>query len=104
MDFDGLEIIKYKGTKSFFVALCKIKKDYYIFVSKTKPPNINAQNDIIYEIDSYKSKIPSFVKTYSGSINIDILVREKDNTLFNLFKLNNEKEFDTISEILGYYL
>jgi len=101
MDFDGLEFIKYKGTKDFFVALCKIKKDYYIFVSKTKPPNINAQNDILYKIDPYK---PSFLTTYSGSINIDILVNEKDNTLFNLFKLNNEKEFDTISEVLGYYL
>lgn len=104
MDFDGLEIIKYKGTNNFFLALCKIKKEYYIFVSKTKPPNISEQSDILYGIDSYKFKMSSFVKTYSGSINIDMLVNEKDNTLFNLFKLNNEKEFDTISEILGYYL
>ena len=100
MDFDGLEIIKYKGTNSFFIALCKINKEYYIFVSKTKPPIINAQNDTLYKIDPYIL----FRETYSGSINIDILVNEKDNTLFNLFKLNNEKEFDTISEVLGYYL
>ena len=104
MNFDGLEIVKYKGTKSFFIALCKIKKEYYIFVSKTKPPNINTQNDALYGIDPYKFKMSSFVKTYSGSINIDILVNEKDNTLFNLFRLNSEKEFDTISKILGYYL
>lgn len=104
MDFNGIEFIKYKGTNSFFIALCKIKKDYYIFVSKTKPPNINTQSDILYKNDSYKFKTLSFVETYSGSINIDILVNEKDNTLFNCFKLNNEKEFDTISEILGYYL
>lgn len=104
MDFDGLEIIKYKGTNSFFMALCKMNKEYYIFVSKTAPPNINAQNDIVYATDSYELKIASFIRTYSGSINIDILVNEKDNTLFNLFKLNNEKEFDTMSEILGYYL
>lgn len=104
MDFDGLEFIKYKGTNSFFIALCKKDKDYYVFVSKTKPPNINVQNDILYGIGSYKSKTFSFVETHSGSINIDILVNEKDNTLFNLFKLNNEKEFDTISKVLGYYL
>ena len=104
MNFNGIEFIKYKGTKGFFVALCKMNKEYYIFVSKTRPPDINAQNDILYEIDPYKSKTFSFVETYSGSINIDILVNEKDNTLFNLFKLNNEKEFDTISEVLGYYL
>ena len=104
MDFDGLEIIKYKGTKGFFIALCKMNKEYYIFVSKTKPPNINVQSDILYGFDRLNLKASPYVKTYSGSINIDILVREKDNTLFSLFKLNNEKEFDTISEILGYYL
>ena len=104
MDFDGLEIIKYKGTNSFFIALCKIKKDYYIFVSKAKPPNINVQSDILYGFDRLNLEAFPCVETYSGSINIDILVREKDNTLFSLFKLNNEKEFDTISEILGYYL
>lgn len=101
MDFNGLKIIKYKGTNNFFIALCKIKEEYYIFVSKTTPPNIKVQNDTLYTDNFY---ISSVKKTYSGSINIDMLANEKDNSLFNLFKLNNEKEFDTISEILEYYL
>lgn len=101
MDFDGLKIIKYKGTNNSFIALCKIKEEYYIFVSKTKLPNIKVQNDTLYTDNFYLS---SFKKTCSCSINIDMLANEKDNSLFNLFKLNNEKEFDTISEILEYYL
>lgn len=101
MDFDGLKIIKYKGTNNSFIVLCKIKEEYYIFVSKTKLPDIKVQNDTLYTDNFYLS---SFKKTYSCSINIDMLANEKDNSLFNLFKLNNEKEFDTISEILEYYL
>lgn len=101
MDSDGLKIIKYKGTNNFFIALCKIKEEYYIFVSKTKLSDIKIQNDTLYTDNFYLS---SFKKTYSGSINIDMLANEKDNSLFNLFKLDNEKEFDTISEILECYL
>lgn len=101
MDFDGLKIIKYKGTNNFFIALCKRKEEYYILVSKTKLPNINVQDNTLYTTPFYK---PSFTETYYCSINIDMLVNEKDNSLFNLFKLNNEKEFDTISEILEHYL
>lgn len=93
MDFNNLKFIKYTGTPNLFMALVKNKNEYYIFTSKTLPPNIKIEHDML---DAQT------LITYSCSININCLVN-KDETLFNLFKLNNEKEFDTISKILGYY-
>lgn len=99
MDFNTLKFLKYTGTPNLFMALVKNKEEYYIFISKTMPPKIKIGRDILGVSDILDAKP---ITIYFGSINIDCLVNN-DETLFNLFKLNNEKEFDIISKILGYY-
>lgn len=94
-----MEIIKYEGFDSnknkYFTGLIKEKeKYYYIFIGKvsniytTSDQKVNIINDNI-----------SFINNIHPRIEISLKEME-DNTLFKLFKLNSQEEYDTIVSVI----
>jgi hypothetical protein len=92
-----LNIIKYKGTKDYFVCLGEIKDNYYAFIAKvgkisfeTSQDKINFvfNNDIIYD----------FIENIQANVKIDFTIN--NNILYHIIALNDKKDYDIVVNTL----
>lgn len=93
-----MEIIKYEGFGSnknkYFTGLMKDEKHYYIFIGKVFNVCLNSDK----EINTINEDI-RFISSIHARIEISLKEME-DNTLFKLFEINSEKEYDTIVSVV----
>ena len=90
-----MEIIKYEGNDKYFFALIKEKEKNYLFAGKVNDITIDTEKDEV----SFWPETIKYVRNIYSKLEISFQMRE-DNSLFKLFELSSEKEYETIISVV----
>jgi hypothetical protein len=98
-----MEILKYKGNDNYIIGIAKEDNQKYIFFAYIVGISLNSEQDK-YEATDCFDRIVSRFTTYKN-FTLEFLLKEnKNNDIFHLIKIEDEKEYDTIVKFLEFIL
>ena len=99
-----MNFIKYIGFKNIFLALVEKEKQFYAFAMKTDKIKLDAEQKTETAYGLYFTPVGQFTTEIKCNVIIPAQVENKDNTLFHLIALDNEKEYDKLVSMLEVIL
>ena len=98
-----MEILKYKGNDDYIIGITKEDNQKYIFFAYITDISLKSEQDECEALDCFDRRVARFT-TYKNFI-LEFLLKEgKNNTIFHLIKIEDEKEYDTIVKFLEFIL
>lgn len=98
-----MEILKYKGNDDYIIGITKKDNQKYIFFAYIANITLKSEQDECEAFDGFDRRVARFT-TYKNFI-LEFLLKEgKNNTIFHLIKIEDEKEYDTIVKFLEFIL
>lgn len=93
------KIIEFRGFNNIFIGLLDDDNKYFLFISKYNNAVINIEEDTLSAFNKYHQELVKFIKSYDCKLEVN-LNGFNQNTLFNIFSLQNKQEYYTIVKVL----
>ena len=93
-----MEIIKYEGNSNYIIILYKEKEKLYVFYARTGALVLNSEVEDTSFLDGYEYINTRFSFKRDFTINIPLLQRE--NKVFSIIQVDNEKAYDLIKTVV----
>ena len=93
-----MEIIKYEGNSNYIIILYKEKDKLFVLYALTNALFIDSENEEV-DIDDCFSRITKFVLKCHVTIHIPLIER-KNNKIFSIIQVDNEKAYDLIKTVI----
>ena len=98
-----MEILKYKGNDNYITGIIKEDNQKYVFFAYIAGISLNNEQNEYKTTDCFNRIISKFT-TYKN-FTLEFLLKEgKNNTIFHLIEIEDEKEYDTIVKFLEFIL
>ena len=96
---ENSKVIEFHGFNNIFVGLLENDNKYFLFISKYHYAAISIEENTLSAFGKYHEELIKFIKSYDCKleVNLDSL---NENTLFNIFSLQNKQEYYTIVKVL----
>ena len=96
---ENSKVIEFRGFNNIFVGLLENDNKYFLFISKYHYAAISIEENTLSAFGKYHEELIKFIKSYDCKleVNLDGL---NENTLFNIFSLQNKQEYYTIVKVL----
>ena len=98
-----MEILKYKGNDNYIIGIAKEGNQKYIFFAYIASILLNSEQGK-YEVTDCFDRIVSRFTAYKNFTLEFLLKASKNNDIFHLIKIDDEKEYDTIVKFLEFIL
>lgn len=98
-----MEILKYKGNDNYIIGIAKEDNQKYVFFAYIAGISLDSEQDECEAFDRFDRRMARFT-TYKNSMLKFLLKEGKNNTIFHLIKIEDEKEYDTIVKFLEFIL
>lgn len=98
-----MEILKYKGNDDYIIGIVKEDNQKYVFFAYIASISLKSGQDEYEAVDCFNKTISRF--TIYQNFTLEFLLKEnKNNNIFHLIKIEDEKEYDTIVKFLEFIL
>ena len=98
-----MKILKYKGNDNYIIGVAQEDNQKYVFFAYIADISLNSEQDGYEATDCFDRIVSRF--TAYKNFTLEFLLKEnKNNDIFHLIKIEDEKEYDTIVKFLEFIL
>lgn len=93
-----MEIIKYEGNSDYIIVLYKQDDKLYVLYARTGDMSLNNEIEDCDIVDCYENITTRFIVKHNFTINIPLL--QRNNKVFSIIQVDNEKAYDLIKTVV----